>query len=375
MSPDLKSDARKDTKLSLPLERIESGQAGPMQPPCAPSSSPLFSPQATRDESCILFHDESKSVILLDIPRSLEEAQVLSDQTPPRRLLSAEPISTPFLVPEPRDAEIRQHAQSPSTLLADLMTRSTVRRALETLNSSYTGPFCLPRRTTERKQPESHGESASHWFPEGAKYVHGTIEEKREEFLSKAPVFDLIILDPPWPNRSAKRKRGGYPTTRGVDDTRRLLSQIPVGSHLAPDGLVAVWVTNKPSLMELLTAPTNGILAEWGLEVAVEWTWLKVTAAGEPLYDLESTWRKPWERLIVARRVGSSVKVPQRVVVAVPDMHSRKPNLRRLFDDVLGPGFRGLEVFARNLTAGWWSWGDSVLESQKRDCWVLPEES
>lgn len=350
-----------------------------MQQPRASSSSPSSTLQVPRAESCILFHDENKSIILLDIPRSLEEAQVLTHQTPTRHLLSAEPISSPFPVPEPRDADVRHHAQSPSALLADLMTGSAVSRALETLESSYAGPFHLPRRTTkqnqtQQKQLESHGDPASYWFPENSNFIHGTIKEKRDEFISKAPLFDLIVLDPPWPNRSAKRKRGGYRTTQGVDDTRRLMSQIPVGAHLASDGLVAVWVTNKPSLLELLTAPTNGILAEWGLEVAAEWIWLKITAAGEPLYDLESTWRKPWERLIVARRVGSRVKVPsQRVVVAVPDLHSRKPNLRRLFDDLLGPGFRGLEVFARNLTAGWWSWGDSVLDFQRRDCWVAPE--
>ncbi len=59
---------------------------------------------------------------------------------------------------------------------------------------------------------------------------------------------------------------------------------------------------------------------------------------------------------------------------AVPDVHSRKPNLRQLFDEILPPGYAALEVFARNLTAGWWSWGDDVLHFQHTSHWVSPPD-
>jgi N6-adenosine-specific RNA methylase IME4 len=51
-------------------------------------------------------------------------------------------------------------------------------------------------------------------------------------------------------------------------------------------------------------------------------------------------------------------------------VHSRKPNLRGLFEELLPERYEALEVFARNLTAGWWAWGDEVLLFQKRECWV-----
>ena len=67
-----------------------------------------------------------------------------------------------------------------------------------------------------------------------------------------------------------------------------------------------------------------------------------------------------------------------KVIVAVPDVHSRKPNLRGVFEDAglvpKGGGYEAMEVFARNLTAGWWGWGDEVLLFQRRECWVDEEE-
>lgn len=328
-----------------------------------------------------MFKDEEKSVFLIDVPRSLEEAQVLPGQHVQRRFLSVKSVSTPFRTPEPKDAGARQHAQAPAARLTELMTDATARRALEVLQKSHDGPFCLPRITRDpsaqsipaKDAPPSV--AAEPFIPATASWINGSVESKRAEFISTAPLFDLIVLDPPWPNRSAKRKRGGYATASGLAETRQMLSEIPIAPHLAAEGLVAIWVTNKPSLADLLIAPGHGMLDEWGLEVAAEWTWLKVTSTGEPLYDLDSTWRKPWERLIVARKRGSQVKVPRnRVMVAVPDAHSRKPHLRQLFADLIPPAeSRGLEIFARNLTAGWWSWGDEVLRFQHPEYWLARE--
>ncbi|KAG7131787.1 hypothetical protein HYQ45_009629 [Verticillium longisporum] len=233
------------------------------------------------------------------------------------------------------------------------MTGAAVKGALDVLLEHHTGPFCLSRITRQNETAALSEDEFTHFIPIKSHYLDGSVEEKRGNFIEEAPPFDLILLDPPWPNRSVKRKRDGYATASTIAATRSLLSQIPVASHLAADGLVAVWVTNKPSLVELLTA----------------------SGTGQPMFDLDSTWRKPWERLLIARRIGSRAKVPQRVLLAVPDIHSRKPNLRPVFDDVLPQGFVGLEVFARNLTAGWWSWGNEALRFQERNQWVTSYEA
>jgi N6-adenosine-specific RNA methylase IME4 len=183
-------------------------------------------------------------------------------------------------------------------------------------------------------------------------------------------------------------------------DTVRLLASLPLARWLAPGGLVAVWLTNKHAILPALTDPpgagvgggAGGVFSAWGVELVAEWVWVKVTQAGEPVFDVESAYRKPWERLLVARRRGGGgggrggggesgmaqtpgtepaqkTAVTPRVIAAVPDVHSRKPNLRALFADVLPQGFTAMEVFARNLTAGWWCWGDDVLRFQGGEWW------
>ncbi|OHE93951.1 hypothetical protein CORC01_10738 [Colletotrichum orchidophilum] len=359
--------------------------------------------QACSSPRCVLFHNKDRSVFLVDIPASLEESQVLLGQgaetgQPQRRLLSVAPISTPFTLPEPRDPQTNN--QTPASQLADLMIEAAVNNALDTLKRGYDAPFCLPRVTGGgssnassgrecSESPQDHpapkdddvaaaardaAAAAAHFIPPESTYLSGSIQETRESFLSTAPKFDLIIMDPPWPNKSARRKTGGYSTVYGLKETRALLDQIPVAAHLADSGLVAVWMTNKATLADLLTSP-RGVLASWGLEVAAEWQWVKITAHGDPIFDTESAWRKPWERLIIARKRGNNQKVPGRIIAAVPDVHSRKPNLRCLFDDLLPQGYRGLEVFARNLTAGWWGWGNEILHFQEPHHWVIPAVS
>ncbi|KAH6610568.1 mt-a70 family [Trichoderma cornu-damae] len=349
-----------------------------------------MAPESARETaagpSSILFQSSNgaSAVVLLDVPRSLEEAQVPAGLQPSARILSGAPPLEPFTTPEAAAGHgMRGCSPSAGARIADLMAAAAAQSALDQLRCRYSGPFCLPRLCDH--PPDGSGPIAAvacasaeaslafgARIPPGAEYLHGSIQDLRRTFIDRAPQFRLIVIDPPWPNRSARRKKtGGYNIASSLSDVRRLLSSIPVPSHLASDGLVAVWITNKPSILDLVTSP-KGLFASWGLELIAQWTWLKITPSGEPIFDMESTWRKPWETLLIAKRMGAkapSALKPQ-VVVAVPDIHSRKPNLRRLFEDVLGQDYIALEVFARNLTAGWWSWGDQVLRFQSSGHWV-----
>lgn len=332
-------------------------------------STPSLMARQDTPQSCILYQNDNGSVVCLDIPRSIEEAQSPREVPTDRRLLSTSPLAVPFETPEANYAPDQSAALTPSSQLSQLMTGAAVQDALQHIQEHFPGPYYLPRATQPLSTPAEPAEPS--FTPEGSHALIGSIQQTREEFISTAPPFDLIVVDPPWPNRSAKRKRQGYSTCLSHEATRDLLSLIPVPAHLAPNGVVAVWVTNNHNAMEVLTAK-EGLFAQWGLELAAEWIWLKVTASGRPMVDIESTWRKPWERLLIATRRGGEARrlADRRVIVAVPDLHSRKPNLRRLFDDLLPLGYRGLEVFARHLTAGWWSWGEEVTMFQAERHWT-----
>ncbi|KAI8956390.1 MT-A70-domain-containing protein [Xylaria longipes] len=354
-------------------------------------------------EPSVLFSSPDGTAVVIDIPRSLEEAQVLPGDNITRRIVSTPPRDTPWQVPEPKK-DTAKYVSPSAAAVAELMALESVKAALEVARAGYDGPWCLPRvtrkqadgsepvraaesnadadantaRSRKRKykpsspvSKEDEDTSTSSVIPKQSCHLLGTVESQREAFLQNAPQFDLIVLDPPWPSRSVKRKSNSYATVYSTEEARKLLLQIPVASHLKRDGLVAIWVTNKATVTDLLTRP-GGILAQWGLEPVGEWIWLKITSAGQPILDIESAWRKPWERLLIARKTGSLVSLPTSttVVLGVPDIHSRKPNVRGLFDDILPQNYTGLEIFARNLTAGWWSWGNEVLLFQQGHHWV-----
>ena len=188
--------------------------------------------------------------------------------------------------------------------------------------------------------------------------------------------FDLIVLDPPWQNHSARRSKqyqmmGSH--EHPMDALRGMLAQ-----HIGPSGLVACWITNKAAVRDMAL----DAFADWQVTLIEEWAWLKVTVDGWPVMDIDSVWRKPYELLLVGQKADTGkILVPEsnqvtestrkRVIVAVPDIHSRKPNLKELIEPMLPDhsAYRALEIFARNLTAGWWAWGDEVLKYNDALSW------
>ncbi|KAG0651240.1 Methyltransferase 4 [Hyphodiscus hymeniophilus] len=359
--------------------------------------------------SSILYENSSATITILDIPRSIELAQGSARS---QRLISSKPLEHPYLSVEPKSAKAK--AAIGATPLEDLLLRKHLEFALDEVKVEYKGPWYLPRSTDDiaavaEMLPENNDanrlagttrddvrdetnhvhlakdcsffhnskpEYVNVVLPNGAKgfippnstSIGGDISATLSLFVENAPKFDIILLDPPWPNRSARRKNS-YSISYGNSDIRTLLSSIPLYEHLADDGYVAVWITNKPSIREMVVGE-GGLFEEWGVQLTEEWIWLKVTSNGEPIFPLDSTWRKAYEVLLVGRRGGGHAK--KRVILAVPDLHSRKPNLKSLLEKMAGVEYSScLEIFARSLTAGCWSWGNEVLKFQNAEHWVI----
>ncbi|EPS38070.1 hypothetical protein H072_8210 [Dactylellina haptotyla CBS 200.50] len=195
---------------------------------------------------------------------------------------------------------------------------------------------------------------------------------------SNPSAFDFILLDPPWPNRSAHRAKhqNSYKTsTFDVYD----LFKLKVSGHLRRDGVLAIWITNNSKWRKFVF---EKLFPAWKVQMVAEWFWVKITTNGEPLFDLENIARKPYESLILAipipspklRPLLSNPDQPQltdKLIFATPDIHSRKPCLKGLIDPYLSsPDPRCCEIFARNLTEGWFSWGNEVLKGNWRGCWT-----
>jgi N6-adenosine-specific RNA methylase IME4 len=198
--------------------------------------------------------------------------------------------------------------------------------------------------------------------------------------------FDFILIDPPWQNRSVRHAR----TYKTTDDQREhpFLRVLPiVRSRLCANGLVGVWVTNKTSIRQVVLCA----LQEAGFQLHEEWIWIKVTTTGEPVTPLHGLWRRPYEVFLLFRRRQSQqyktadnlepenvfyspTAAQHRIFAAVPDYHSRKPCLKEFIKPLLvdPTNYQALEMFARNLTAGWFCWGDEVLKFGGEGYWAKP---
>nr|XP_006634415.2 PREDICTED: methyltransferase-like protein 4 isoform X1 [Lepisosteus oculatus] len=180
--------------------------------------------------------------------------------------------------------------------------------------------------------------------------------------------YDVIVLDPPWENKSVKRSNrySFLPASQ--------LKRIPVPGLSAPGCLVITWVTNRQKHLRFIR---EELYPHWSVEVLAEWLWVKITNSGEYVFPLDSPHKKPYEILVLGRYSGGKesslrssekqeIPVPdQKLIVSVPStLHSHKPSLADVLKEYVDPAAKCLELFARNLQPGWTSWGNEVLKFQ-----------
>lgn len=217
-----------------------------------------------------------------------------------------------------------------------------------------------------------------------SRILHQSVRAQAEE-LEVSKKFDFILLDPPWPNRSVKRTHktanSTYSTAQSLQEIHQLITGMDLDILMADSCLVAIWITNKPAVRDLVLGD-DGLFDCWGVELVEEWIWLKATVHGEPVTPIDSVWRKPYEILLVGRKrrhyglpseeaSAGCGSVARRVLMSVPDLHSRKPCLKELIEPLMpdADNYRALEVFARHLVAGWWSWGNECIKFNETQYW------
>ena len=348
-------------------------------------------------------------VTLIDIPASIEDAQdsrypIRAGPAPHEPYPSTEPKGGKLqqaldaISPIRREYDKARQAllQSALSLLSqhfgyyDLswcFTRYSRRASVDSATSQYTGnsdsgtqvPFVLSNhenrfgRISELQDTLVVNSSAAqtqvgmrddiYLIPPASAFVWSTIDRGLGVLQELNVSFDLIVMDPPWTNRSVRRSQEYRTAEHQPEDPFEAAATI-VGNHLSPKGLVAVWISNKTAIRDQVLEAMRRL----GLELQAEWIWLKVTSAGVPVLPLDGVWRKPFEPVLIFSRQQTIIR--QRVIVAVPDVHTRKPSLKRLLDCFLPPGYSAIELFARSLTAGWWALGDEVLKFQHIAEWI-----
>ncbi|NWZ60232.1 METL4 protein, partial [Haliaeetus albicilla] len=195
-----------------------------------------------------------------------------------------------------------------------------------------------------------------------------------QPLLSYKKKYDVIVIDPPWENKSVKR------SNRYSHLCSWQIKQIPVPALAAPNCLVVTWVTNRQKHLRFVK---DELYPYWSVKTLAEWHWVKITRAGEFVLPLDSLHKKPYEVLVLGRVQGDVketlrksedvLPIPEhKLIVSIPcSLHSHKPPLTGVLADFIKPDVERLELFARNLQPGWTSWGNEVLKFQHIDYFTL----
>lgn len=213
---------------------------------------------------------------------------------------------------------------------------------------------------------ETNCRDSIYYIPARSSFIMGDVE-KTAQILLEAIDGHLekpkcIIIDPPWPNKSVARS-SVYKVNRNLG----YLKALPIQESLSKTGVVAVWCTNKEKYVNFVK---KVLFKKWNLTLVSTWTWLKITAFGEPLFDVYSNMRKPWEQLLIGvtseyTSVYSDKIPPTFTIIGIPDYHSRKPSLKpfisRWFNCSANESLPVLEIFGRSLTPNWITWGREPL--------------
>ena len=171
--------------------------------------------------------------------------------------------------------------------------------------------------------------------------------------------YGVIYADPPWFYRVWSAKGGHksasvhYPVMK-VDDIKRL----PVVDLAAPDCALFLWVT-MPNLLEGIE-----VMSAWGFKYKTcAFTWIKTYESGKPCFGLGYWTRANAELCLLGtrgkpKRVGKGVR---QVVMERRREHSRKPDcVRDRIVELMGWHIPRIELFARQESPGWTSWGDEL---------------
>lgn len=178
--------------------------------------------------------------------------------------------------------------------------------------------------------------------------------------------FNLIYTDPPWHFKTYTKdnaKAPPYPTM-SIEEMKRL----PVKSWVASDALLVMWVYDP------LLSKTFELAKAWGFKkyVTVLFRWFKTTDGQMRMFDPTPTpgygtgyhtRGGACEEVLLFKR-GKGLKVLDRGIRkefwSPLREHSRKPDEVRNWLVKLYGNVPRLEMFARQQTSGWETWGNQT---------------
>ena len=173
--------------------------------------------------------------------------------------------------------------------------------------------------------------------------------------------YQIIYADPPW---SYRDKRDKHPRLCGgalkhyQTMSMTSLRQIPIPSLADENCMIFMWAT-FPNLQEALD-----LIKEWGFKYkTIGFSWIKTNKRnGKPFFGIGYYTKSNCEICLIGVK-GKPIKVcnsVSSVLISPKEHHSKKPDIIRDKIVQLCGNIPRIELFARQKTEGWDTWGNEV---------------
>ena len=176
--------------------------------------------------------------------------------------------------------------------------------------------------------------------------------------------YNIIYADPPWKFSSPKFQDGNRGFGNRVEDRYKTMSindicNLPIKDITCDDALLFMWVIDSHLQQSF------EIIKAWGFKIStIGVVWVKQTNKKNFCYNFGSYTLKSTEICLIGlkgklKNIKKSNKVKS-LIMAERTIHSKKPNeVKDRIVELCGDLPR-LELFAREKTEGWDSWGSEV---------------
>jgi len=171
--------------------------------------------------------------------------------------------------------------------------------------------------------------------------------------------YNIIYADPPWSISATQQIPSGRPNSRPYRAMRQVdIFDMKVNSISADDSCLFLWATS-PLLPEAIHT-----MKSWGFEYkCVAFSWVKQNRKADSLFMGMGWWTRSNTEFCLLGTKGKpkrNAKNILSVVISKIEEHSKKPNeVRNKIVDLCGDLPR-IELFAREKTDGWDSWGNEI---------------
>lgn len=170
--------------------------------------------------------------------------------------------------------------------------------------------------------------------------------------------YNIIYADPPWEYRDRAMQRGGAARHYKVLSVKDVCT-LPVEKVVSKNSVLFLWCTfpNLPQAFKVIDA--------WGFTYkTVGFVWIKKNKSGNLFTGMGHYTRSNAEICLLARKGKGLPRIKKNVhsvVLANRTKHSAKPaEVRDRIVSLYGENTNRLELFARESTPGWDSWGDEL---------------